>query len=72
MGLLLTELNDGICHFFKNQDRKVSVECELALELLEKIKSSRSLEMSIALALVNALKYEYVLCLPEDEGTGLF
>jgi len=72
MGLLLTELNDGICHFFKNQDRKVSVECKQALELLEKIKSSHPFEMSIAVALVNALKYEYALCLPEDEGTGLF
>jgi uncharacterized protein (DUF4213/DUF364 family) len=36
-------------------------------ELLEKIKSDRPIERSMALALVNALNYQDALQLPEDE-----
>ncbi|MGD8881296.1 MAG: DUF364 domain-containing protein [Desulfobacterales bacterium] len=35
--------------------------------LLEKIKSERTIERSMALALVNALNYQYALQLPEDK-----
>jgi len=38
-----------------------------ALALLEKIKSDRPIERSMALALVNALNYQHALQLPEDE-----
>ena len=41
-------------------------EGKLALELLEKIKSTDSIERSMALALINALNYEKALLLPED------
>ena len=37
-----------------------------AIELLEKIKSTDSIERSMALALINALYYEKALLLPED------
>ncbi|WP_202943565.1 DUF364 domain-containing protein [Syntrophus aciditrophicus] len=44
-----------------------------AVELLEKIKSTHPLERTMALALVNALNYEYALSLPEDkENRALF
>lgn len=39
-----------------------------ALELLGKIKSPIPLERSMALALVNALNYQYALSLPTDKG----
>ena len=43
------------------------------MELLEKIKSTHPLERTMALALVNALNYEYALSLPEDkENRALF
>jgi uncharacterized protein (DUF4213/DUF364 family) len=42
-----------------------------ASELLEKIKSDHQIERSMALALVNALNYQYALQLPEDKNNKI-
>ena len=42
-----------------------------AIALLEKIKSERPIERSMALALVNALNYQNALKLPEDENNKI-
>ena len=42
-----------------------------AIALLEKIKSERPIERSMALALVNALNYQHALQLPEDENNEI-
>jgi uncharacterized protein (DUF4213/DUF364 family) len=42
-----------------------------ALDLLEKIKSDRPIERSMALALVNALNHKDALRLPEDENNKI-
>ena len=42
-----------------------------AIELLLKIKSDVTIERSMALALVNALNYQYALKLPEDENNNI-
>ncbi len=42
-----------------------------ATELLEKIKSADTIERSMALALINALKYEKTILLPEDRNNEI-
>jgi len=62
--------NKGSCTFV---NRYYDFEGKPALELLEKLKSPLPLEKTMAVALVNALNYEYVLSLPEDrENKVLF
>ena len=57
----------GSCTFL---NKYYDFEGKPALELLEKIKSPHPLERSMALALVNALNYQYALSLPEDKEDG--
>jgi len=56
--------NKGSCTFV---NKYYDFEGRPALELLAKIKSPHPLERSMALALVNALNYQYALSLPEDK-----
>ncbi|MCK4986486.1 MAG: hypothetical protein KAS40_13245, partial [Desulfobacterales bacterium] len=49
----------------------VDYEGRPASALLEKIKSDATIERSMALALVNALNYQKVLQLPEDENNEI-
>jgi uncharacterized protein (DUF4213/DUF364 family) len=49
----------------------INYEGRAAVELLEKIKSDRPIERSMALALVNALNHQNALLLPEDENNEI-
>ncbi len=56
------------CSVIKNHH---DYEGNLAIDLLEKIKSTNPIERSMALALINALNYEEALLLPEDKNNNI-
>jgi uncharacterized protein (DUF4213/DUF364 family) len=68
----------GIAYtYFENKkscmvlNETIDYEGRPAVDLLEKIKSDRPIERSMALALVNALNHQNALQLPEDENNEI-
>ncbi len=78
LGYTAVEVSDGgvgLCYtYFEKKTSctaradNVEFESRPAELLLERIKSPAPLEKSMAMALINALNYEYALTLPEDAG----
>ena len=69
VGLAYTYFEDKkSCMVLNNS---LDYEGRAAVELLEKIKSDRPIERSMALALVNALNHQKALLLPEDENNEI-
>ena len=66
VGLSYTYFEDKKSCMFLN--KLVDYEGRPAVNLLKKIKSNQTIERSMALALSNALNYEFALGLPEDKN----